>query len=139
MMLSKRGITPVISIILLLMLTISLTGAAWVWMKGMTDQLMRRGTETAVKFDVLTCDVNGNLVVKNSGMSKATGVKLSVRITDGSCTNKTVNIGDIPAGNVTTASTGCACNTGVASCIVYWTITSDQGASSGSVTCMGTP
>lgn len=37
---NKRGITPIISVVLLLMMTVGISGLAWVWLQGMTGGIM---------------------------------------------------------------------------------------------------
>jgi len=121
MMLNKRGITPVISIILLLMLTISLTGAAWVWMKRIAETQMQKITETNVYLTVTACTPDGDLIVRNEGTANATNV--IVYASGAGCKDVEVDIGTVAAGKTKEADTNCS-----AGAIVRWTVSSDQGA-----------
>lgn len=68
---NRRGITPIISVILLLMMTVGISGAAYYWMQGITASIMdttKNMTEqqlsqmltliTLVDYD-LECDAGG--------------------------------------------------------------------------------
>ncbi len=83
----KKGITPVISVVLLIMLVIGLTGGAYYWMTNVQEGLQEstgRQVEsttdvTSVKFDIITiiCEESDNTV-------RATLVNNGERIIDAS-------------------------------------------------------
>ncbi len=109
---NRRGITPIISVILLLMMTVGISGAAWYWMQGLTASIMdttKNMTEkqlaqmltliTLVDYDV-ECDANGNattliIQVFNQG---GTTVNLNNAVINGkkaAVTPVTLNPGDL--------------------------------------------
>lgn len=56
---NMRGITPVISVVLLLMMTVAIAGIAWFWLQGMTERIMNATEETAdIQFGKLTFDLD---------------------------------------------------------------------------------
>jgi len=56
---NKRGITPVISVVLLLMMTVAIAGIAWFWLQGMTERIMNTTEETAdIQFGKLTFELD---------------------------------------------------------------------------------
>ena len=56
---NKRGITPVISVVLLLMMTVAIAGIAWFWLQGMTERIMNTTEQTAdIQFGKLTFDLD---------------------------------------------------------------------------------
>jgi len=109
---NRRGITPIISVILLLMMTVGISGAAWYWMQGlassimdttknMTDQQLSRMLTliTLVDYD-LDCDASGvvsnmTLQIFNQG---GTTVNLNSALINGKkaqVTPLTLNPGDL--------------------------------------------
>ncbi|OYT57422.1 MAG: hypothetical protein B6U68_01840 [Candidatus Aenigmarchaeota archaeon ex4484_14] len=74
----SKGITPVIAIVLLLMITIALIGFAYVWFQhtatGLTSnigrQVNRTTTQMGESITITSCDVSNKIVyVKNIGSS----------------------------------------------------------------------
>ena len=56
---NERGITPVISVVLLLMMTVAIAGIAWFWLQGMTERIMNATEETTdVQFGKLLFDLD---------------------------------------------------------------------------------
>lgn len=56
---NTRGITPVISVVLLLMMTVAIAGIAWFWLQGMTERIMNATEETTdVQFGKLVFDLD---------------------------------------------------------------------------------
>jgi len=49
---NRKGITPVISVVLLLMMTVAVAGIAWFWITGMTDTLLEEKAGAAIKQEV---------------------------------------------------------------------------------------
>ena len=84
-----KGITPVIAIILLLMITISLVGFAFVWFTRMTEGLTNQTSESLnqqmlVQRTKVTIDnfdeANGILVIRNTGSVNLDGAKVKVYV-----------------------------------------------------------
>jgi len=136
MMLSKRGITPVISIILLLMLTISLTGAAWVWMKGTFEGMLATGGKTSVQLTITGCDWDGHPYIQNIGGATAYNVTVEFRCDDCNCNGTTWNTTSLePGQKPQKINETCSCKS-ANTCIVRWFITSKEGQwGPGTVTC----
>jgi len=56
---NSRAITPVISVVLLLMMTVAIAGIAWFWLQGMTERILNATEETAeVQLGQLTFDLD---------------------------------------------------------------------------------
>jgi flagellin-like protein len=77
----KKGITPIIAIILLLMMTVAVAGAAFFWLSRIQNQLQggvesyqsTMLTQMASKVDVLDADLNGDnltIFLQNTGNTK---------------------------------------------------------------------
>ncbi len=45
MIMNKKGITPIISVILLLMMSVAVAGIAWFWLQSMTQRVMSQTDE----------------------------------------------------------------------------------------------
>ena len=102
----KRGITPVISVVLLLMMTVAIAGIAWFWLQGMTQQILNATETTAdTQLGKLTFDIDfGSAKVYCSGATPSDEVSaVSVFIAVNAGTNVNLN-GVILNGNVVEAS-----------------------------------
>jgi flagellin-like protein len=66
----RKGITPIISIIVLLLITIALAGVAWTYLQG--QLLVRTEKAMEVPFNGAWCDSNGEVFVtiSNTGTTK---------------------------------------------------------------------
>lgn len=99
----KRGITPVISIVLLLMLTIALTGAAYMYISGMF-QTKTQG------IDVIDSFCNGgsaSWIVRNLGSTDISASSVTILSVDESCTTDPVAVA-LPAGQQVTLTASCS-------------------------------
>jgi len=73
---SRKGITPVIAIILLLMMTVAIAGGAYVWFTQIGEQSRERAEESlnrGVEIVELRCDATNDQIIttlKNSGDSE---------------------------------------------------------------------
>ncbi len=77
----SRGITPVISVVLLLMMTVAVAGIAWFWLQGMTATLLNTTGETAERElcrAMLDLDFGGTTVYCSGSKIDAVGVKVAV-------------------------------------------------------------
>jgi len=63
MVMNKKGITPIISVILLLMMSVAVAGIAWFWMQSMTQRVMSQ-TEQGTTQQLTT--MQGSLLVQAS-------------------------------------------------------------------------
>ncbi|MFH1786865.1 MAG: archaellin/type IV pilin N-terminal domain-containing protein [archaeon] len=74
--LGKRAITPVISVVLLLMMTVAIAGIAWFWLQGMTQQILNATEQTAdTQLGRLTFDLDfGSAKVYCSGPNPSDSV-----------------------------------------------------------------
>ena len=86
---NMKGITPVIAIILLLMITISLVGFAFVWFTRLTESMTNQTSESLnqqmlAQRTIVTIDnydkTNGKLVIKNRGSVNLELNKVSVYV-----------------------------------------------------------
>ena len=94
---NSRAITPVISVVLLLMMTVAIAGIAWFWLQGMTERILNATEETAEvqlghqTFDIdfgstkIYCTDLGNVdrLSVFVAVDGGTGVRLSGMLVDG--------------------------------------------------------
>lgn len=87
----KKGITPVVAIIMLLLIVISLVGGMFVWMRrtmggvqktvgNQTEQQTKKMTQT-VSIEAINCG-DGEIYVRNTGSSSIPKGDLSVFVND---------------------------------------------------------
>jgi flagellin-like protein len=77
MIMNKKGITPIISVILLLMMSVAVAGIAWFWLQSMTQKVMSQ-TEQGTNAQ-LTALAN-SLQVQGSPVCNATNGDVSAVI-----------------------------------------------------------
>jgi len=119
---NMKGITPVIAIILLLMITISLVGFAFVWFTRMTESMTNQTSESLnqqmlVQRTKVTIDnydeVSGRLVIRNAGSVNLELGKVSVYV------NTTGLISDCswsPSGSIAPGATTICTSNGLKTC-----------------------
>ena len=99
----KRGITPVISIVLLLMLTIALTGAAYMYISGM----FQTKTQAIEVVDAVCYSGSASWVIRNTGSSDISATSITITSLSESCTVDPVEV-MLPAGQIVTLTATCA-------------------------------
>lgn len=89
----RKGITPIISIIVLLLITIALAGVAWTYLQG--QLLVRTEKAMEVPFNGAWCDSSGvaYVTISNSGTTDITTQDFQVRVIG---VNNAVNVQNIP-------------------------------------------
>ncbi len=116
---NTRGITPIISVILLLMMTVAVAGLAWVWLQGMTSSVMDTTgnmTQTQMKQMLTIIDLadyglecNSAGVVQNilfqvfnrgSSTINVNSILLNGKMATISSTNKQISAGAIGTMNI---------------------------------------
>ena len=117
-----RGITPVITTVLLLLMAVAAVGGAWVWYQrmqtsamaggsGQVDQL--RKTAVSISVDKLTCTTGSYmLTLANTGTTSSTITNVTLRIVGGSDTLAyeeawAVSANALETENMSSATGGC--------------------------------
>ena len=114
-----KGITPVIATILLLLITISMVGFAFVWFSGMLSNVATT-SENATNQQMIQMNQkiniesakSGNITVRNVGTYSITNTSLFVYkngVYQANCTWKTLSVA--PQATITVAAV-CSCNAG---------------------------
>ena len=135
MIMNKKGITPIISVILLLMMSVAVAGIAWFWLQSMTQKVMsqtEQGTDTSLKTMAAPLQVYGSscsisaqtvsVALYNPGSSSATvtgmviGGLVNSTVTgtvagNGGLAQVTAHFASAPASGVVTVSTDVAGST----------------------------
>ena len=97
----KKGITPIIAVIILLLITVALAGMAWVFLSNYFSGLTSKNIQL---IDYSCVGNNARVVVKNAGTSTISLASCSVSGAVLTCTDMTVikttggNIGTVAAG-----------------------------------------
>ena len=114
MRISKKGITPVIAMILLILIVVALGGVFAAWTTRTWESVQEKGTEQieqttesfrkGVIIDNIDCGT-GDVYVRNTGSVDLPTSEISVYVGD-SLKSVTWSPDPIPAGQVSTASTG---------------------------------
>lgn len=116
-----KGITPVIAIILLLLITISMVGFAFVWFTRVSElatqqtqaQLEEQLTQQAQKIRIdAVASTADRVTVRNSGSQSIPLNKISVFVAGGSRTCTWLPTGDLAVGATTTCTWSGACTSG---------------------------
>jgi len=116
---NTKGITPVIAIILLMMITIALAGFTYIWLQGVFKtssnntktqlEQQQRSMMKTIRIDSATSGT-GELAIRNTGSESITSNEIAVFVngTKVGCTG----LGDIAPGSVGTCniSGGCGSN-----------------------------
>ena len=139
---NKKAITPIISVILLLMMAVAVSGIAWFWLQSMTHQVMSK-TETATTTTLgsmvttlqnqgCTCVANTSLtfILYNSGSED---VKVSSVVADGNLLTASGTISANSAAEIT--ATGDATSVGECGVSRAVTINTDAGSLGFTTTC----
>jgi flagellin-like protein len=123
-MVKMKGITPVIAIILLLLITISITGFAFVWfsrittdtgtaMQNQTRELMS-ATQQRVNIEAISA-TSCTITVRNTGGATIPGNKINLYVNNLLQSNCIWNPTTIVANGVASCTwipTGCSCTAG---------------------------
>ena len=122
---NKRAITPIISVILLLMMSVAVAGIAWFWLQSMTQKVM---AQTEAGTDVQLTTLQASLVVQSStcNTTDATVVLYNPGSTDATVSSLVVD------GSVGTTSDG-PVTAGNALAIDFTGFTSSTGARTATV------
>jgi len=75
--LNNKGITPIISVILLLMMTIAVAGLAYTWLQGLQGSVQ---TSTENRTEALLGDIHVSLKLDSAELMNCTGNKANVSV-----------------------------------------------------------
>lgn len=109
---SRKGVTPVIAIVLLLMMTVAAAGAAYTWFSQMQENLQSEATaglQTELSVKDMVCDADADeirLSLKNSGSTSIDVSDVDVFI-DGSDGHLNATVQDADWTSSGSSGTGC--------------------------------
>jgi flagellin-like protein len=124
-----KGITPVIAVILLLMITISLVGFAFVWFTRMTESMTNQTSESLnqqmlVQRTRVTIDsydkTNGKLMIRNAGSVNLELNKVNIYVNGGLISDCSWS----PSGSIAPGVTSTCTSNGLKTCTGTIVVTS---------------